>query len=107
MTMLSHHVASEIDRPVHHLLEENNQLLIQIETNIRTFQAQNNIDLFCQARRNINDILHITTQLPGMSTKMPPLRVSVNEGLASFVLPGISMDQILGSSNLKEEPRGW
>jgi len=39
MTMLSHHVASEIDRPVHHLLEENNQLLIQIETNIRTFQV--------------------------------------------------------------------
>ncbi|PAN39168.1 hypothetical protein PAHAL_7G225100 [Panicum hallii] len=99
--------ASEIDRPVQHLLEENNQLLHQIETNILTFQAQNNIDLFHRARRNINDLLHITTQLPGMSTKMPPLRVSVNEGLASFVLPGISMDQILGSSHLKEEPRGW
>jgi hypothetical protein len=56
-----------------------------------------------------NDAFSInsTTQLPGMSTKMPPLRVSVNEGLASFVLPGISMDQILGSSHLKEEPRGW
>ena len=39
MTMLSHHVASEIDRPVHHLLEENNQLLNQIETNILTFQV--------------------------------------------------------------------
>jgi chaperone required for assembly of F1-ATPase len=107
MTMIFRHVASEIDRPVQHLLEENNQLLHQIETNILTFQAQNNIDLFHRARRNINDLLHITTQLPGMSTKMPPLRVSVNEGLASFVLPGISMDQILGSSHLKEEPRGW
>nr|TKW05510.1 hypothetical protein SEVIR_7G181200v2 [Setaria viridis] len=99
--------ASEIDRPVQHLLEENNWLLNQIETNILTFQAQNNIDLFHRAKRNINDLQHITTQLPGMSTKMPPLRVSVNESLASFVLPGISMDQVLGSNHLKEEPRGW
>jgi len=37
--MIFHHVASEIDRPIQHLLEENNQLLIQIETNIRTFQV--------------------------------------------------------------------
>ncbi|CAL5030952.1 unnamed protein product [Urochloa decumbens] len=97
---------SEIDRP-QHLLEENNRLLNQIEANIVTFQAQNNIDLFHRARRNINELVHVTTQLPGMSTKMPPLRVSVNESLASFVLPGIAMDQIIGSSHLKEEPRGW
>ncbi|OEL29493.1 hypothetical protein BAE44_0009489, partial [Dichanthelium oligosanthes] len=99
--------ASEIDRPVQHLLEENNRLLNQIETNILTFQAQNNIDLFHRAKRNINDLLCITTQLPGMGTKMPPLRVSVNENLASFVFPGITMDQVLGSNHLKEEPRGW
>ncbi|CAL5026373.1 unnamed protein product [Urochloa decumbens] len=97
---------SEIDRP-QHLLEENNRILNQIEANIVTFQAQNNIDLFHRARRNINELVHVTTQLPGMSTKMPPLRVSVNESLASFVLPGIAMDQIIGSSHLKEEPRGW
>jgi hypothetical protein len=39
MTMIFRHVASEIDRPVQHLLEENNQLLHQIETNILTFQV--------------------------------------------------------------------
>ncbi|CAN6240197.1 unnamed protein product [Urochloa humidicola] len=93
---------SEIER----LLDENNRLLNQIEGNILTFQAQNNIDLFHRARRNINDLIHATTQLPGMSTKMPPLRVSVNESLASFVLPGIAMDQVIGSSHL-EEPRAW
>ncbi|CAO2043057.1 unnamed protein product [Urochloa humidicola] len=95
-------VGSEIER----LLDENNRLLNQIEGNIMTFQAQNNIDLFHRARRNINELVHATTQLPGMSTKMPPLRISVNESLASFVLPGIAMDQVIGSSHL-EEPRGW
>ncbi|KAJ1271917.1 hypothetical protein BS78_06G162800 [Paspalum vaginatum] len=98
--------ASETDL-VQHLLEENNRLLIQIKTNIRTFQVHSNFDLFHRARSNINDLLQITAQLPGMRTKMPPLRVSVNENLASFVLPGIIVDQVLGSSHLKEEPRGW
>ncbi|XP_066343374.1 uncharacterized protein [Miscanthus floridulus] len=99
--------ASEIDRPVQHLLEENNRLLNQIETNIQSFQPHNNFDLFHRARRNINDLLQITSQLPGLRTKMPPLSVSVDENLASFVLPGITMDQVLGSNHLKEEPRGW
>jgi len=99
--------ASEIDRPVLHLLEENNRLLNQIETNIQRFQPHNNIDLFHRARRNINDLVQITTQLPGLRTKMPPLTVAIDENLASFVLPGITMDQVLGSNDLKEEPRGW
>ncbi|KAF8704084.1 hypothetical protein HU200_031570 [Digitaria exilis] len=85
--------ASEID-PVQRLLEENNRLLTQIEANILTSQAQYNIDLFHRARRNINELQDITIQLPGMSTKMPPLRVSVNENLANFVLPGITMVRI-------------
>ncbi|CAO2200845.1 unnamed protein product [Urochloa humidicola] len=85
---------SEIDRSVQLLLEENNRLLNQIETNILTFQAQSNIDLFHQARRNISYLLHVTAQLPGMSTKMPPLHVSVNENLASFMLPSIAIRYI-------------
>ncbi|GJN02306.1 hypothetical protein PR202_ga19645 [Eleusine coracana subsp. coracana] len=99
---------SEIDRAVKHLLEENNQLLNQIDTNIRTFQAQNNVDLFLQARRNINNLLQSMSQMPGMMSKMPPLRVALNENLASFVLPGLAMEQVLvGSNHLKEEPTGW
>ncbi|XP_062226205.1 uncharacterized protein LOC133924609 isoform X2 [Phragmites australis] len=98
--------ASEIDRAMQHLLEENNWLLNQIETNILTFQAQNNIDLFHRTRRNINDLLQGMSQMPGIMSKMPPLRISVNENLASLVLPGLTMEQVLGSSHLKE-PRGW
>ncbi|WVZ86446.1 hypothetical protein U9M48_033222 [Paspalum notatum var. saurae] len=121
--LLSGGCASEID-PVQLLLEENNRLLNQIETNILTLQVHSNFDLFQQARSNINDLLQMfyffdtaaandassinsTAQLPGMRTKMPPLRVSVNENLASFILPGITVDQVLASSHLKEEPWGW
>ncbi|KAL6903476.1 hypothetical protein ACP4OV_004289 [Aristida adscensionis] len=101
--------ASEIDRAMEHLLQENNRLLNKIETNILTFQAQNNIDLFHQARTNINNLLQIMSRMPGMMSKMPTLRVTINENLASLVLPGLTMEQQqrLGSSHLKEEPRGW
>ena len=36
---LFHHVDSEIDRAVQHVLDENNQLLNQIDTNIQGFQV--------------------------------------------------------------------
>jgi hypothetical protein len=39
MSFFLYYVASEIDRAVQHLLEQNNLLLNQIETNIRTFQV--------------------------------------------------------------------
>ncbi|XP_062184596.1 uncharacterized protein LOC133888388 isoform X2 [Phragmites australis] len=99
--------ASEIYRAVQHLLEENNRILNQIETNILTFQAQNNIDLFHRVRGNINDLLQSMSQMPGIMSTMPPLHVSVNENLANFVLPGLTMEQVLGNSHFKEEPRGW
>jgi hypothetical protein len=31
------------------------------------------------------------SQMPGIMSKMPPLRVALNENLASFVLPGLAM----------------
>ncbi|KAL6652363.1 hypothetical protein ACP70R_011288 [Stipagrostis hirtigluma subsp. patula] len=99
--------ASEIDRAMQHLLEENNWLLNQIKTNISTFQPQNNIGLFHQARRNINNLLQSMSQMPGIMSKMPPLGVSLNENPPSLVLPGLTMEHVLGSSHLKEEPRGW
>ncbi|KAM3368751.1 hypothetical protein ACQJBY_016963 [Aegilops geniculata] len=49
--------ASEMDRIVQLVLEENNRLLAQIDTNIQTFQAQNNNDLFNRVRRNIDGLL--------------------------------------------------
>ncbi|KQJ83652.1 hypothetical protein BRADI_5g16060v3 [Brachypodium distachyon] len=99
--------ASEIDRAVHHILEENNRLLSQIETNIVTFQAQNNIDLFHRIRSNIDGLLQTMSQMPGIMSKMPQLPISVNENLASYMLPGLTMAQVLGNRHFKEEPRGW
>ena len=53
---------------------------------------------FCDAAaspadNNVSSI-NSTSQLPGLRTKMPPLSVSVDENLASFVLPGITMVRI-------------
>lgn len=98
---------SQIDRKMLNMLEENARLLNQIEVNILTSQAYNNIDLFHHARRNINGLLQSMSQIPGIMSKMPPLPVSVDERLASYVLPHAPMAQVLGSSHLKEEPRVW
>uniref|UniRef100_A0A453P4R2 Uncharacterized protein n=1 Tax=Aegilops tauschii subsp. strangulata TaxID=200361 RepID=A0A453P4R2_AEGTS len=49
--------ASDIDRAMLNVLEENARLLNQIEANILTSQAQNNIDLFHRTRSNINNLL--------------------------------------------------
>jgi hypothetical protein len=48
---------SQIDREMLNILEENARLLNEIEVNILTSQAQNNIDLFHRTRRNINGLL--------------------------------------------------
>ncbi|KAM0824428.1 hypothetical protein ACQ4PT_070209 [Festuca glaucescens] len=98
--------ASDIDRAMLNILEENAQLLNQIEANILTSQAQNNIDLFHRTRRNINDLLQSMSQIPGIMSKMPRLPVSVDDKLASYLLPGVNLGHVFGSY-LKEEPRGW
>jgi hypothetical protein len=97
--------ASQIDHAMRNILEENAQLLNQIEINILTSQAQKNIDLFHRTRRNINCLQQSMSQMPGIMSQMHPLPVSVDEKLASYVLPGAPMAQpVLGSSHLKEEP---
>ncbi|CAL4968124.1 unnamed protein product [Urochloa decumbens] len=98
---------SQIDREMLNILEKNARLLNQIEVNILTSQAQNNIDLFDHTRRNINGLLQSMSQIPGIMSKMPPLPVSVDERLASYILPQSPMAQVIGSSHLKEEPRVW
>lgn len=98
---------SEIDRAVQHVLDKNNQLLNQIDTNIQGFQVQNNIDLFHRVRTNIDGLLRIMSQMPGKMSEMPRLPVSVNENLANYLLPDLAMAQVHGKRHLKEEPRGW
>lgn len=98
---------SQIDHGMLNILEENAKLLNQIEVNILTSQAHNNIELFHHARRNINGLLQSMSQIPGIMSKMPPLPISVDERLASCILPRAPMAQVLGSSHLKEERRVW
>ncbi|VAI58729.1 unnamed protein product [Triticum turgidum subsp. durum] len=98
--------ASDIDRAMLNVLEENARLLNQIEANILTSQAQNNIDLFHRTRSNINNLLRSMSQIPGIMSKMPRLPISVDEKLCSYLLPGVNLAQVLSSSYLKEEPRG-
>jgi hypothetical protein len=52
---------------------------------------------FCDTAASLTDdnaYVNSTTQLPGLRTKMPPLTVAIDENLASFVLPGITMVRI-------------
>ncbi|XP_052143887.1 uncharacterized protein LOC127763278 [Oryza glaberrima] len=93
--------ASEIDRAMLNILEENARVLKQIGENIMTSQAQNNIDLFHHARRNISDLLQSMSQMPGIMSKMPPLPVSIDDRLASYILPGVNLAQVFGSSHLR------
>ncbi|AQK53750.1 Putative homeodomain-like transcription factor superfamily protein [Zea mays] len=92
---------SQIDHGMLNILEENAKLLNQIEVNILTsqvgllFLAHNNIELFHHARRNINGLLQSMSQIPGIMSKMPPLPISVDERLASCILPRAPMVNFL------------
>uniref|UniRef100_A0A0E0NI47 DUF3755 family protein n=1 Tax=Oryza rufipogon TaxID=4529 RepID=A0A0E0NI47_ORYRU len=57
--------------------------------------VQNNIDLFHHARRNISDLLQSMSQMPGIMSKMPPLPVSIDDRLASYILPGVNLVSFL------------
>uniref|UniRef100_A0A803Q6Q4 Uncharacterized protein n=1 Tax=Cannabis sativa TaxID=3483 RepID=A0A803Q6Q4_CANSA len=70
-----------------HLLEQNAQALSQITTNLSAYKLQDNIDLFCCTRNNLNSILNDMRHMPGIMSQMPPLPVSINEDLANSILP--------------------
>ncbi|XP_058090404.1 uncharacterized protein LOC131236897 [Magnolia sinica] len=95
-----------------HLLDENAQVFGQISANLGAFKIQDNIDLFCRTRNNLIAILNDMRDMPGIMSHMPPLQVSINEELASTILPGTvqASSQALmfgssGSIELKQEPR--
>ncbi|XP_062112977.1 uncharacterized protein LOC133824124 isoform X2 [Humulus lupulus] len=70
-----------------HLLEQNAQALSQITANLSAYKLQDNIDLFCCTRSNLNSILNDMRHMPGIMSQMPPLPVSINEDLANSILP--------------------
>nr|GMD69971.1 fruit SANT/MYB Binding protein1 [Ipomoea batatas] len=89
------------------LLEENNQALDQISTNLSTYKLQDNVDLFFRTRNNITAILNEMSNMPGIMSQMPPLPVFLDEELASSLLPNSTQSMMFGSSSgiqLKQEP---
>ncbi|KAF3794946.1 hypothetical protein EJ110_NYTH04642 [Nymphaea thermarum] len=53
-------------------------------------KVQDNIELFLHARNNITAILNDMNGMPGIMSQMPPLQVTINEELASTILPNTS-----------------
>nr|CAD1827703.1 unnamed protein product [Ananas comosus var. bracteatus] len=62
-----------------HLLDENEQLLIQIASNLELFKIQENMDPFLRTSNNIATILNRMSQTPRIMCRMPPLPISLNE----------------------------
>ncbi|KAL9233176.1 hypothetical protein vseg_008206 [Gypsophila vaccaria] len=76
-----------IGGPTGELLKQNQQLFQQISANFSSFQAQDNISLFCQARDNLAKIMNSMSDTPEIMKQMPPLPVKLNEELANTILP--------------------
>lgn len=72
--------------PMKQLMEQNAQVFNQITANLSTYKLQDNIDLFCHTRHNINTILNDMSGMPGIMSQMPPLPVAINEDLARSIL---------------------
>ncbi|KAL3731165.1 hypothetical protein ACJRO7_028093 [Eucalyptus globulus] len=90
------------------LLKQNLQAFNQISTNLHLLKLQENLDLFYRARNNITSVLKNMRDMPGIMSQMPPLPVSIDEDLASTILPNISQQIMFGSHGriqLKQEPR--
>ncbi|KAL5721550.1 hypothetical protein ACHQM5_005184 [Ranunculus cassubicifolius] len=100
-------IPSQVSETTKHLLEENLKVFNQISSNFNTFKIQENIDLLSRTRRNIADILKEMREVPGIMSQMPPLPVSINEGLANAYLPTTyqAMFGMPREVHLKQEPR--
>ncbi|CAF2075733.1 unnamed protein product [Brassica napus] len=68
------------------LLRQNAQAFSQISSNLSAFKPQDNISLFYLARNNISSILNDMKQMAGISSRMSPLPVSINNDLVSMLM---------------------
>ncbi|KAF8045090.1 hypothetical protein N665_5616s0002 [Sinapis alba] len=91
------------------LLQQNAQAFSQISYNLSAFKLQDNISLFYQARNNISAILTDMRKMPGIMCRMPSLPVSINDDLASRLLPSTTTQPISytiqPNMHMKQEPR--
>ncbi|KAI4369106.1 hypothetical protein MLD38_017592 [Melastoma candidum] len=89
-------------------LDENYHTFNQIDTNLRNLKLHENIDLLCLTRNNLADIVAEMRDVPGIMSRMPPLPVSIDDDLASTILPITMKPVVYGSvamgTNLKQEP---
>lgn len=71
------------------LLEQNFQVFTQINNNLSSLKLQDNIDLLCRARDNINNINVILDNMKEFSSKiqMQEFPVSIDHNLANSILP--------------------
>lgn len=87
-----------------HLLEQNIQALNQINSNMSLLKLQDNIDLFCHTRDNINNIYAILNdcsmrELSGKIGQMQELPVSIDQNLANSILPHTTSTMMFGMHN--------
>ncbi|KAL3506784.1 hypothetical protein ACH5RR_032166 [Cinchona calisaya] len=87
-----------IDGVTGELLHQNSQAFEQISANLATYQIQNNIGLFCQARDNICQIIKRINEPPYIMKHMPSLPVEVNEELANSILPQSTLPMRIAAS---------
>lgn len=80
-----------IGGPTGELLEQNARFFEQITANFSSFQIQENINLFCQARENLTKIMNSMNDTPEIMKQMPPLPVKLNEEVANTILPRMSL----------------
>uniref|UniRef100_A0ACD5WL35 Uncharacterized protein n=1 Tax=Avena sativa TaxID=4498 RepID=A0ACD5WL35_AVESA len=100
--------AAILDSATQQLLEQNNQLLNQIASNIETFKAEENTGIFLRTNNNIRTILTRMSETPGIMGQMPPLPVFVHEDKLNTLLQVDRMVQSYGASHashMKQEPR--
>ncbi|KAK9691346.1 hypothetical protein RND81_09G191200 [Saponaria officinalis] len=72
------------------LLEQNLRALNQIDNNMTCLKLQENIDLFCHARDNINNVNLILNNMREFSVKMSQMQdlpISIDQNLANSILP--------------------
>ncbi|KAI4384136.1 hypothetical protein MLD38_009901 [Melastoma candidum] len=94
--------------PTKLLLEDNYHTFNQITANLHSLKLHENIDLLYQTRNNLAAILSEMRDMPGIMRRMPPLPISINDDLASTILPIATKSMMYGSvggNSMKQEPR--
>ncbi|CAN8238787.1 unnamed protein product [Cochlearia groenlandica] len=94
------------------LLEENVRAFSQIRSNLSSYKAHDNVDLFCQARNNLITIQNDMNNMPGLMTRMPPLPVAISDDLVATILSNSTLAAPFnrmqnGGFRMNQNPLEW